>query len=662
MKLLRRLTAVCLAVLVTMSLAVFPAGAEEAGDGTRITVLFTHDMHSHLLPAANGEGGGFSGGYARLKTVIDQQKALYPDAVLVDGGDFSMGSLFQTAYADSALELRVMGQMGYDATTFGNHEYDYRAEGLASMLNAAADSGDKVPAIVEANYLPPAEGEEGYDETAQAVWDAFANYGVSDYILLERGGVWYAILGVMGVNSDECAPMSGMILHDHVETTQRVVDAAVADCVERNGVEPVVICLSHAGTDGKGKGEDYELAKKVKGIDVIISGHTHTTLNEPIMVNDTYIVSCGEYSKNLGVLNLNRRDDGVMELLSYELIPIDDTITGNAAIARWIEKAKGEVEKSYLSKFNMKFDQVLVRNSYDFDTVDEVYASHHESDLGDLFSDAYKWAAEQATGEQVDMALTASGVIRESIPVGDVTVSDVFNAASLGIGADKVPGYPLVAVYLTGKDLKTAMEIDASVSDLMGAARLYCSGVGYEYNTSRMIFNKVTRSWLVRTQDDGTKTTEKIDDSKLYRVVTGLYCGQMLGAVESSSFGLLSITARDADGNAIDMDRLEDYIVHDKNGNEVKEWYAIATYLQSMGGEMDEYYSQPDGRKLVYASLNPVEMLKSPNKFTLIAGAVIVLLIVIIVLVVRKIVRRRRGGRRKGGFAKGYTPYHGKRK
>ena len=85
MKLLRRLTAVCLAVLVTMSLAVFPAGAAEAGEGTRITVLFTHDMHSHLLPAANGEGGGFSGGYARLKAVIDQQRALYPDALLVDG-------------------------------------------------------------------------------------------------------------------------------------------------------------------------------------------------------------------------------------------------------------------------------------------------------------------------------------------------------------------------------------------------------------------------------------------------------------------------------------------------------------------------------------------------------------------------------------------------
>ena len=65
-----------------------------------------------------------------------------------------MGSLFQTAYADAATELHVMGALGYDATTFGNHEYDYRASGLASMLSAAVDSGDPVPAIVEA--LPSA--------------------------------------------------------------------------------------------------------------------------------------------------------------------------------------------------------------------------------------------------------------------------------------------------------------------------------------------------------------------------------------------------------------------------------------------------------------------------------------------------------------------------
>lgn len=640
MKLTRRIIALCLALLLTLC-----AGAPALADApvTEAVIMFTHDMHSHLLPATDETGRQY-GGYARLKTVIDSVKAESPDAVLVDGGDFSMGSLFQTAYASSASELRVMGALGYDATTFGNHEYDYRAAGLASMLNAALDSGDALPAIVEANYLPPMSGEDGYNADAQAVWDAFERYGVSDYMLLERGGVWYAIVGLMGIDSDECAPMSGMILHDRFEKTQQAVDAAKALCWEENGVQPLVICLSHSGTSD-GKGEDYELAQKVKGIHLIVSGHTHTSLAEPIEVSGTWIVSAGEYSKNLGVVTMDYKPNGDTVLSGYRLIPIDGGLDDDPEIAALVEDYKKEVDEGYLARFGLSFDQVLAYNPYDFDSVDEVYATRHESTLGNLLSDAYRWAAEGATGERVDMALTASGVIRESFAVGDVTVSDVFNAASLGIGADGVPGYPLIAVYITGADLKNAIEVDASVSQLMKAARLYFSGVRAEYNTNRMFFNKTAEAALIR--DGGA--LEKIDDEALYRVVTGLYCGQMLGAAEKSSFGLLTITARDADGVPIDMDRLEDYIIHDAEGNEVKEWYAIASYLQSMGGEVDGKYAAPDGRKTVEASWRPDKLLKNANKFTLIAVAVIALLIALAALIVRLVVRKvkKRGGKRK---------------
>lgn len=639
MKPLRRLSALLLALLLAVRL-VLPALAD--APTTQVTILFTHDMHSHLLPATDETGTEY-GGYARLKTAIDAQKAAHPDALLVDGGDFSMGSLFQTAYADSALELRVMGALGYDATTFGNHEYDYRPAGLASMLNAAVDSGDPLPAIVEANYLPPEQGQEGYDGDAQAVWDAFDSYGVSDYILLERGGVWYAILGIMGIDSDECAPMSGMVLQDRVEVAKRVVEEARAKCWEENGVQPLVICLSHSGTDGQGKGEDYELAQKVEGIDLIVSGHTHTTLERPIQVGDTWIVSAGEYSKNLGVVTMDYKPNGEVKLTDYELIPIDNTLADDPEIAALVEGYKKEVDESYLSRFDMTFDQVLAYNPYTFDSVDEIYDTRHDSTLGNLLSDAYRWAVEEATGEPVDLALTASGVIRESFAVGDITVSDVFNAASLGIGADRVPGYPLVAVWLTGADVKNALEVDASVSELMGAARLYYSGAGAYYNTNRMFFNKVAAASMLDWDGVGTA----IDDDKLYRVVTGLYCGQMLGAAESSSFGLLTITARNADGTPIDMDRLEDYIVHDAQGNEVKEWNAIARYLQSMGGEMDAQYAQPDGRKLVEASWSPVKLLMNPNKFTVIAIAAVLVVVLLVVLLVRFIVRKVRKRKRK---------------
>ena len=651
-RLSRRLGALALALLTALTLCL-PALA--GAPTTQVTILFTHDMHSHLLPSVD-ESGEEYGGYARLKTAIDQQKELHPDAILVDGGDFSMGSLFQTAYSTSASELRVMGALGYDATTFGNHEYDYRASGLAAMLEAALDSGDRLPAIVEANYLPPKEGEEGYDADAQAVWDAFADYGVEDYVLLERGGVYYAIFGLMGLDSDACAPMSGMVLHDPVQTAQSIVDEARSYCWDTYGVQPLVVCLSHSGTDGSGKGEDYELARKVDGIDVIISGHSHTTLDQPVQVGETYIVSAGEYSKNLGVLTLDYQPDGQVTLAGYELIPIDDSLADDRAVSELVEEYKTEVERDYLSQFGMTFDQVLLTNPYPFDSVDDVYATAHESTLGSLFADAYKWAAEQADGQPVDLALTASGVIRETIPQGEVTVSDVFNAASLGIGADGVPGYPLVAVYITGADLKNALEVDASVYPLMNAAQLFCSGVEYSFNTNRMIFNKVDYAALRR--DDGT--TQDIVDDQLYRVVTGLYCGQMLGEVESKSFGILSVTPRDADGNPIDISTLEDYIIHDAQGDEVKEWHAIASYLQTMGGEMDEAYSRTDGRKVVYSSWNPVKLLRSPNWVTLVVLAVALVLILIVILVIRAVVRRVRRGR-GGGGSRGYRAYRGRR-
>lgn len=640
----KRITLLPLILLTVFALSVAAAAAAPT---TEVTILFTHDLHSHFLPSA-AEGGGEYGGYARLKTLIDEQKALHPDAVLVDGGDFSMGSLFQTAYATSALELRAMGAMGYDVATFGNHEYDYRASGFASMLNAAADSGDVLPALVEANYHPPKENEAGYDADSAAVWAAFENYGVVDYVILQRGGVYYVIFGLFGADSDVCAPNSGMLRSNPVETAQTIVNEASAYCWDTYGVQPLVICLSHSGTSS-GKGEDYELAEKVDGIDLIVSGHTHTTLTDPIQVNDTYIVSAGEYGKYLGVVTFDYRPNGETELTSYQLLPINESVEENAEIAALVERYKTAVEEDYLSQYGMYFDEILTQNPYTFDTVDEVYATQHESTLCNVFSDAYKWAAEQATGETVDLALTAAGVIRESLPVGGVTVSDVFNAASLGVGTEG----ELVSVYLTGADLKNVLEVDASVQPLMRAAQLFCSGVEYSFNTNRMIFNKVDYAMLRRA--DGT--LETIEDDQLYRIVTGMYCGEMLGAVESKSFGLLTVTARDASGEPIDMSRLADYVVRDASGKPVKEWFAIASYLETMGGEMDEQYAATDGRKVVYSSLNPVKLLKNANKFTYIALAVIIVLLAAVILIVRAIVRRKSSRRR--GSRKGYRPYRG---
>ena len=631
---MKRMFALLLAVLLLCGLTL-PAYAYDSA-APMVTIMFTHDMHSHLQPADNEKGESY-GGYARLKTVIDSVWEHDPNAVLLDGGDFSMGSLFQTVFATDAAELRVMGALGYDVTTFGNHEYDYRSSGLASMLNAAVDSGEPLPQIVQANYKPPMEGEEGYDADAAAVWAAYERYGVKDYTVIERGGVNFAVFGILGKDSDSCAPMSGMILHDPIETAKEVVAQIEAEVAEPR----VVICVSHSGLwSDPEKSEDELLAKGVDGIDLIISGHTHTTLDKPLEVNGTYIVSAGEYSKNLGVIQLMVEDEGTA-LYDYTLMPINADVEEDPAILEKVEEYKALVEKNYLSHFgDWKYDTVLAYNPYEFGSQKDMNI-HQESTLGNLIADSYIYAVKEAEGdayETVDFAVTANGVVRESIAQGDITVEAAFNVESLGIGADGVAGYPLLSVYLTGKDLKNAFEVDASVTPLMGSAQLYFSGASFTFNPNRMIFNKVTESALVR--EDGSR--EEIKDDELYRVVTGLYCGQMLGLVNSQSYGILEVTPRDANGEPITD--LEAHIIHNADGEEVKEWYAIASYLEAMG-TVSEDYGDVSGRKVIVDSKSPIALLKNANWVTLTVIGVVLLLILLIVVIVRlvvKLIRKRK--------------------
>ena len=209
----------------------------------------------------------------------------HPDALTLDGGDFSIGSLIQTLYTTQGAELRTMGALGYDAAAVGNHEFDHTASGFASMLNAVVSSGDRAPALLMANYKPAADSPDKLD-----VQRAMAAYGVRDYMLLERGGITYGIFGLMGEDSHACAPSSGFVLEDMAASAQRCVNA-----LKEQGAQ-FIICLSHAGTNEKKKlSEDERLAEKVPDIDLIVSGHTHSTLTEPLVVGDTYIVSAGPY-------------------------------------------------------------------------------------------------------------------------------------------------------------------------------------------------------------------------------------------------------------------------------------------------------------------------------------------------------------------------------
>ena len=594
------------------------------------TILFTHDLHSHFLPQP-AEDGGESGGYARLKTAIDRERATYPDALLLDGGDFSIGSLVQTLYTTEAAELRTMGALGYDAATLGNHEFDHTGVGFARMLNAAADSGDPLPALLEANYRPSADNPD-----KDFIQQAMDHYGVQETMLLERGGITYGIFGLMGVDSDDCAPTSGFALEDAAQSAERCVAS-----LKEQGAE-LIICLSHSGTNGEAElSEDEKLAKAVDGIDVIISGHTHTTLTEPIVVNGTYIVSCGPYCRNLGSITLRKYEDGSKELLDYHLTPIDETLPDDPDIAAMVETWKNKVGDTYLSRYGLTYDEVLTTTSFDLDT--PVSGVQENNGLGSLVADAFRWAARTLTAEPYEghtVAVTADGVLRAPLRTGEITTSQAFDVLSMGVGADGTSGFPLVAVYLTGKELKSVAEVDASVTPIMPVAQLYVSGARYSFNTNRMFFNRVYNACLLA----GDGTEQEIADDQLYRVVTGMYSAQMLGTVKEKSMGLLSLEPKMADGSPVTD--FNDCILYDKDGNEIKEWYALAAYLQTFGGEgVYPSYREPVIKNVSH-SWSPAQLLREWNWITwtvvLAALAVILLAVLLVRLILRKVRRKRK--------------------
>ena len=614
--------------------------AEEA---KQIDIMFLHDLHSHLESFATVENGEtrMLGGIPQIKTLIEAQRAKNPNTLVVDGGDFSMGTLVQTVYETEAAELKMLGDIYCEVTTLGNHEFDYKDTGLANMMHTAAAAEETIPAMVVCNVDWETMEAAGLTANQQALKEAFAAYNVQDYVVLQKGDVSIAVMGVFGIDAVACVADGELVFGDPIAFAKETV----AEIEAKEDVD-MIICVSHSGTSSNPeKSEDELLAKAVPQIDLIVSGHTHTKLSQPKVHGDTYIVSCGEYGKRLGSLSMTQTGEGTWKMDHYELIEITPDIEANAETEAKIEALMDSVDRDYLGLFGYHRKQVLAQNDIVFSTVGQLSGQHIEHNLGSLIADSYKYAVENASdfdGNPVALAVAPSGTIRGTYAIGDITVADVYNSYSLGIGEDGIPGYPLLSVYLTGAELKLVAEIDASVSDFMTSARLYNAGLYFNFNPNRMLLNRVTDCYLV--DNDGARM--EIEDDKLYRVVSDMYSGHMLGGVTDLSYGLLSLELKHADGTPIE--NLKDAIIY-VEGKELKAWTAIASYMETFEdtdndgiGNIPDFYNEKQGRKVVEDSKNIFELIKNPNKYAImIIGVllVVIILLILLVLFIKKLIK-----------------------
>ena len=267
-------------------------------------------------------------------------------------------------------------------------------------------------------------------------------------------------------------------------------------------------------------------------------------------------------------------------------------------------------------------------------------ADVQEQPFANLLADSYLFTLEKLginSKDETMISVVPMGVIRDVLPENqEITVTNVYDVLSLGRGNDGVSGYPLICMYLTGKEIKVAAEIDASISKLMSGAQLFISGISYEINPNRLILNRVTDVQIM----DFEGNTSEIEDDTLYPVVMDLYSGRMIGSVTNLSYGLISIKPKNANGEPISD--LEELIIT-YNGKEIKAWTAVANYLESFSEEgiIPQKYSRIQGRKSIVDDDSLGAILRKPNALIVKIGAIIlgilVSLVILIVIIIKSI-------------------------
>jgi 5'-nucleotidase / UDP-sugar diphosphatase len=609
-----------------------------------ITIVHSNDLHSHFLgappniaytPFVTGDDETI-GGLARIATVIKTVKQNCKNPVLIlDAGDFMMGSLFHMLSREHSFELRLLSMMGYDAVTLGNHEFDLKPDGLARILRTAHRYG-QIPPLVLSNAVFSQESSN--DDSLEKI---FTRGIVKPYIILEKEGLRIGIFGLLGKNAAEVAPFASPVTFDDpITSAQRIVKVL-------RGTEKadMVICLSHSGlSENKKRSEDETLARDVNGIDIIISGHTHTKIKKALLVNDTIIVQAWAYGKQLGVIDI-AYNDGRVFLKNYKLVDIDDKIKGDTQVSRQIEAFKADINRQVLAEEGLTFRKILAETDFD------LFLKTEESNLGNLIVDSIRWYINKNNYNPADpstkvvASIISNGVIRDPIvkgKTGQIAVCDVFRAIPLGIGFDdaETMGYPLITIYVYPAELKKALEVLTSVYPFKGSDYfLQVSGIQFTYNPYRMIFDRVSEI-RIGDEENGYQLLDYSESNRnLLRIGADIYNSTFLKVIGNFTWNVLDIVPKDRKGNPID-DLKTMRLDSDKQKSgiqELKEWKAVMEYIKSFPDtdgdglpDIPEKYRKKLGRNVIEASLNPYKLLKRGTYVTWLAFSALLLVILLI--------------------------------
>jgi 5'-nucleotidase len=370
-----------------LSFSLAAVAVAPAAFADKLVILHTNDTHSQIDPIENEDLGGIS----RRKVVIDSVRAVQPNVLLLDAGDAVQGTLFFTLYKGE-LENKLMDALRYDVRILGNHEFDNASEGLAPKIRNT-----------HSVWLTT-----NYDLKGGPLDGIFKPYTIREF-----GG---KRIGIMAINLDP----KGMVAEGNYNGVKYLDMTKAANAtawhLKHNEGCDIVVALTHIGYAASGTGtSDQELAAQTEDIDIIIGGHSHTTINpadpssKPYLLTNAagrkiIVAQTGKSGRNIGEITVDL--DNLTS--TYRLISINKRL--DSRITPELET----IIKPYRAGVDSLMSVPLTRSAVDLPS--------HEAGLLNFMSDFVQERAAQLVADgKVDVAIFNRGSLRRGLPKGNIT-------------------------------------------------------------------------------------------------------------------------------------------------------------------------------------------------------------------------------------------------
>ena len=504
-----------------------------------LNVLHVNDLHANVDK------------YPKLVTAVKEERIQKRDSLLLNAGDVFSGTLYFNVHEGKA-DTALLNLLKFDAMVFGNHEFD---------LGSSADGHKSLKTFVEsANYPFLAANLDFSEETlftglqTRELSSSPEDGHIYDAIIKEIDG---EKVGIFGLTTEETTSIAspGSVKFEHYINTAKAQVAAL----EAKGVNKI-IALTHIGYDDSSVVDnDQMLAKAVPGIDLIVGGHTHTSLTSPVIIakdldgnekDPTIIVQAYQYADYLGTVTVEFDEDGVISNFDGRLITLSNFKDDASALAA-LAPYKKDVSEFMSKEIGVSTAVNLPSPRTSDPGNDGTSVRNSETVLGNLITAGMlETARKNAPDKTVVLAVQNGGGIRAAIPAGKITVGQVKSVLPFG--------NTLAIVDITGIEMKQMFEHSFKDYPKENGGFLHVSGARVTLDSSKPAGARIVK--IEYKNADGEFVEIDLTSTSTYTVATNAFT--VKGGDGFSMLLKAYDEGRATDFGSLDSDNFQNYLIN----------------------------------------------------------------------------------------------------